>query len=94
MEEGGKPSLCVSLGLSSWSHIISATTDSRSFPLLSRMSEYYEDAHFDPGEIPQLAAELDQLRKEMIAAEKTVNDMLALCRQAEVKRASIMAIAD
>lgn len=62
--------------------------------MLERMTEYYQDAIYEPAELPELIAELEQVRENLAEAEKTASDMLALCRKAMEKQASIMAIAD
>lgn len=91
--ESGKPEEDVQMGLRSWWHIV-APTENSDFPLLERMSDYYEDAIFEPAELPTLVAELEEVRKNLAHADRVAADMLALCRKAEAKGASIMAIAD
>jgi hypothetical protein len=91
--ESGKPEEDVSMGLRSWWHVVSPTANS-DYPLIDRMADYYKDAIYEPAELADLIEELEGVRRDLAQADQLAADMLALCRKAEEKGRSIMAIAD
>jgi hypothetical protein len=60
-------------------------------PLLARIHEFYQDAHFDAEEVPTLEAELNRVRELPMddRAQNFLNGMLKGCELAKTERLGI-----
>jgi len=94
--ENGEPERTVSVGANDHARLLSLVNDAE-LPLLSRLTEYYEDAEYAAGELDALMGELDYL-KVCVQSDadlvRLVAALVALVLSAKRSGRQIFAIAD
>ena len=66
----------------------------RPLPLLARMADYYGEAAYAPGEVPELLAELAAVAPRAETAADVLAALAALCEEAARRGRGVLAIGD
>lgn len=90
--EDGAPSDSVGVGVDDHWTLLERARPRERFPLLGRLTDYYADASFAPGDVPKLRAELASL--DRAGLEDLIDGLIALASQAHAADMGLEAIAD
>jgi hypothetical protein len=93
LDEEGRPSRVVELGVEAHWVLIGRAVPEPMFPMVQRLRDYYCDASFQPSEVESLERELQSLRPTA-ESPSVVQDILALCAHARALDRGIEAVAD
>lgn len=92
----GSPTAQVSISLVTHDWLITGA-ESLNLPLISRLSEYYEDTEFSHSELPKLKKEFEKISREKSPkanASETISAIINLVDEAILKNKDLRVIAD
>jgi hypothetical protein len=93
--EDGEPEVAVAIGVDAHVRLMRVAREA-GLELLQRMSDYYEDAEFDAGEVAALTAELDCADSRVLDDElrNVLSAIRKLVERASRAKRGLVAIAD
>jgi hypothetical protein len=93
--ENDAPEVAVAVGIDAHFALMKAARFA-ALTLLGRMSEYYEDATFEAGEVPVLVGELEQLESLPLGDEcrAVLSELKALAERARASNRALVVLAD